>query len=56
MKDKLKNKDAIFDNIEEKTTEVKFSELVVEKYKEDKFAEVFGDIVIIAVNVTNLLC
>lgn len=37
----------IFDNTEEKTTEVKFSDLVVEKYKEDKFAEVFGDIVII---------
>lgn len=37
----------IFDNAEEKTTEVKFSDLVVEKYKEDKFAEVFGDIVII---------
>lgn len=37
----------IFDNIEEKTTEVKFSDLVVERYEEDKFAEVFGDIVII---------
>lgn len=37
----------IFDNNEEKTTEVKFSDLVVEKYEEDKFAEVFGDIVII---------
>ena len=37
----------IFDNIEEKTTEVKFSDLVIEKYTEDKFAEVFGDIVII---------
>lgn len=37
----------IFDNTEEKTTEVKFSDLVVEKYTEDKFAEVFGDIVII---------
>lgn len=37
----------IFDNIEEKTTEVKFSHLVVERYEEDKFAEVFGDIVII---------
>ena len=37
----------IFDNNEEKTTEVKFSNLVVERYIEDKFAEVFGDIVII---------
>jgi type I restriction-modification system DNA methylase subunit len=37
----------IFDNTEEKTTEVKFSNLEVERYQEDKFAEVFGDIVII---------
>ena len=37
----------IFDNTEEKTTEVKFSDLVVERYIKDKFAEVFGDIVII---------
>ena len=38
----------IFDNSEEKTTsEVKFSDLVVERYTEDKFAEVFGDIVVI---------
>lgn len=37
----------IFDNTEKKTTEVKFSDLVVEKYTEDRFAEVFGDIVII---------
>lgn len=37
----------IFDNTEEKTSEVKFSDLVVERYIEDKFAEVFGDIVII---------
>lgn len=37
----------IFDNTEEKTSEVKFSDLVVERYEEDKFAEVFGDIVII---------
>ena len=37
----------IFDNTEEKTTEVKFSNLEVERYKEDKFVEVFGDIVII---------
>jgi len=37
----------IFDNTEEKTSEVKFSNLVVEKYTEDKFAEMFGDIVIV---------
>ena len=37
----------IFDNTEEKTTEVKFSNLEVEIFQEDKFAEVFGDIVII---------
>jgi type I restriction enzyme S subunit len=37
----------IFDNTEEKTTEVKFSDLVVEKYTEDTFAERFGDIVIV---------
>jgi hypothetical protein len=37
----------IFDNTEEKTTEVKFSDLVVKRYTKDKFAEVFGDIVII---------
>jgi len=37
----------IFDNTEEKTIEVKFSDLIVEKYTEDKFLEVFGDIVII---------
>lgn len=37
----------IFDNTEEKTTEVKFSDLVVERYAEDKFAELFGDIVVI---------
>jgi type I restriction-modification system DNA methylase subunit len=37
----------IFDNTEEKTTEVKFSDLVVERYTEDKFSEVFGDIVIV---------
>lgn len=40
----------IFDNTDEKTTEVKFSDLVVEKYAEDKFAEVFGDIVIVENN------
>jgi type I restriction-modification system DNA methylase subunit len=37
----------IFDNTQEKTSEVKFSDLVVERYKEDKFVEIFGDIVII---------
>jgi type I restriction-modification system DNA methylase subunit len=37
----------IFDNTEEKTSKVKFSDLVVERYEEDKFAEMFGDIVII---------
>jgi type I restriction enzyme S subunit len=37
----------IFDNTEEKTADVNFSDLVLEKYTEDKFAEVFGDIIII---------
>jgi type I restriction-modification system DNA methylase subunit/restriction endonuclease S subunit len=37
----------IFDNTDNKTTEVKFSELTVEKYDEDRFAEVNGDIVIV---------
>ena len=37
----------IFDNTKEKTTDVKFSDLVVERYTEDKFSEIFGDIVII---------
>jgi type I restriction-modification system DNA methylase subunit len=39
----------IFDNAEngEKTVEVKFSDLTVEKYEHDKFEEVFGDIVIV---------
>jgi type I restriction enzyme S subunit len=37
----------IFDNIEEKTTEVKFSELIVERYAKDKFAEFDGNIVVI---------
>ena len=44
---KTKTSIVIFDNTEEKTTEVKFSNLVVERYTEDKFAEVFGDIVVI---------
>lgn len=37
----------IFDNTEEKTSKVKFRELVVDRYKEDKFAEVFGDILLV---------
>jgi restriction endonuclease S subunit/type I restriction-modification system DNA methylase subunit len=37
----------IFDNIEEKTTEVKFSEIVVERCLEDKFVELLNDIVIV---------
>ncbi len=37
----------IFDNIEEKTTEVKFSELIVEKYNEDKFDEINNYIVLL---------
>ena len=38
----------IFDNIpEKKTTEVKFSDLIVKRYTEDKFLEIFGDIIII---------
>jgi len=36
----------IFDNIEEKTSEVKFSDLIVGRYTEDKFCEYYGDIVI----------
>jgi type I restriction-modification system DNA methylase subunit len=34
----------VFDNTEEKTSEVKFYDLVVEKYDEDKFEEVKGKI------------
>ncbi len=37
----------IFDNSIEKTKEVKFSELIIEKYKEDKFIEINNDIIII---------
>ena len=37
----------IFDNVEEKTSEVKFSNLIVEKYKDDKFAIMNGEIVIV---------
>lgn len=36
----------VFDNVEEKTAKVAFRELVVEKYTEDKFAEVRGKIVL----------
>lgn len=36
----------VFDNIAEKTTKVVFRELVVDKYTEDKFAEVRGKIVL----------
>ncbi len=37
----------IFDNTEEKTSEVLFRDLTIERYENDTFAEVFGDIVII---------
>jgi type I restriction-modification system DNA methylase subunit/restriction endonuclease S subunit len=37
----------IFDNTIEKTQEVKFSDLSVDRYAENKFAEVFGDIMIV---------
>lgn len=37
----------IFDNIEEKTSYVKFSDLIIERYTEDKFTEVLGDIYIV---------
>lgn len=37
----------IFDNTKEKTSKVKFSELTVEKYAEDKFEEIGGEIVLI---------
>ncbi len=36
----------IFDNTKEKTTNVKFYDLVVEKYTEDKFEEIGGEIVL----------
>jgi type I restriction-modification system DNA methylase subunit len=36
----------IFDNTKEKTTKVKFSELIVEKYTEDKFEEIGSEIVL----------
>lgn len=37
----------IFDNTKEKTTQVKFSELIVEKYTEDVFEEINDEIVLI---------
>ena len=37
----------IFDNTKEKTTKVIFSDLVVERYTEDKFEEIGGEIVLI---------
>ena len=37
----------IFDNTIEKTTNVKFSKLILEKYTEDKFEEINGEIVLI---------
>lgn len=37
----------IFDNTEEKTSEVKFYDLVVERFTEDKFIESNGDILIV---------
>jgi len=37
----------IFDNTEEKTTEIKFSELIVDKYTEDKFDEINNYIVLL---------
>lgn len=36
----------IFDNTKEKTSTIKFSELIVEKYTEDKFEEIAGEIVL----------
>lgn len=36
----------IFDNTDEKTTQVRFSNLIVNRYENDKFEEVLGDIII----------
>ena len=36
----------IFDNTKEKTTTVKFSDLIVERYTKDKFEEIGGEIVL----------
>jgi restriction endonuclease S subunit/type I restriction-modification system DNA methylase subunit len=44
---KTKTSIVIFDNIAEKTSEIIFSELIVERYTEDKFDEINGNIVII---------
>ena len=43
---KTKTSIIIFDNKEEKTKEVKFSNLTIERYEEDKFEEIMGDIYI----------
>lgn len=37
----------IFDNTEQKTNSVKFKKLLVERYDEDKFEEILGDIVLV---------
>lgn len=37
----------IFDNIDKKTSSVKFRNLIVERYDEDKFEEVLGDILLV---------
>ena len=37
----------IFDNTKEKTTKIKFSDLMVEKIQEDKFLEIDGDIYLV---------
>lgn len=39
----------IFDNTVQKTTEIKFSELIIERIKEDKFIE-FNDIIVLSEN------
>ena len=43
----------IFDNTDEKTTEVKFSNLISEGYTEDKFIKILGDIFMIE-NINNV--
>ena len=50
---KTKTQIIIFDNIEEKTTEVKFSEIVVERYLEDKFVELLNDITVNDLEIVN---
>jgi len=37
----------IFDNTEEKTSTIKFSDLVVERYMDDKFEEIGGDVYLV---------